>query len=132
MNEADFATEVYDLLRRFDWRWTHFRPGLTQKGWRTPLTGDPGFPDIIAVRASPPVVIPPKVQQAGHETESLSHYVTLPAPQARLLVIELKSTRGKLTQAEEEWLAYFKAAGVETYLWRPDDPGLEAMVEVLR
>ena len=113
MNEADFATQVYDLLSRFGWHWCHFRPGRTLHGWHTALTGDPGFPDVIAIRYE----------------ETLDILV---APKYRLVFIELKSDLGKVTEAQEEWLVLLKAAGAEVYLWRPNATGLEAMVEILR
>jgi hypothetical protein len=37
----------------------------------------------------------------------------------RLLVVELKSERGRLTPDQERWLALFEACGVEAYTWRP-------------
>lgn len=101
MNEADFATQVYDLLSRFQWRWTHFRPALTGKGWRTPLQGHAGFPDIIAIRGG------------------------------RFLVLELKGDGGKVTAEQQEWLDLFRAGSAEVHVWWPDDPGLEAMVKIL-
>jgi len=60
-----------------------------------------GFPDIVACR-------PP-----------------------RLLFIELKSERGKVTEAQQEWLDALKATGkVEVYLWKPSQ--FEEIVEILR
>lgn len=60
-----------------------------------------GFPDIVACR-------PP-----------------------RLLFIELKSEKGKVTEAQQEWLDALKATGkVEVYLWKPSQ--FEEIVELLR
>jgi hypothetical protein len=40
----------------------------------------------------------------------------------RLVFAELKSNRGKLTLAQEEWLQALRETGAaEVYLWRPDD-----------
>ncbi|MFW6030974.1 MAG: hypothetical protein ACOC9T_00155 [Myxococcota bacterium] len=52
----------------------HCRPARTDQGWRTPIQGDVGFPDIMAVG------------------------------RGLLLVLELKSERGRLTHAQEVWL----------------------------
>lgn len=125
--EPQFATQVEDLLKRFGWRWCHFRPARTIHGWRTALTGHEGFPDYVAVR-------PP-----------------------RLIIAELKSNKGKVLPAQQEWLDDLKACRIavadnievptgqkifgvpvvqaaivnpEVYLWRPDD--IEEIAEVLR
>ena len=65
-------------------------------GWRTYHTflsfrSAPGFPDIIAVRGE------------------------------RLLAIELKSERGKLSEAQVAWINDLAAAGVTCHIWRPQE-----------
>jgi hypothetical protein len=50
VTEREFQRAVTDALTLFGWRWCHFRPGRTQRGWRTALTGAAGFPDLVAVR----------------------------------------------------------------------------------
>jgi hypothetical protein len=60
--------------------------------WATPLQGDSGLPDLILCR-------PP-----------------------RLVFAELKSARGRVSPQQQAWLnALSQCAGVEVYLWRPDD-----------
>ena len=39
----------------------------------------------------------------------------------RLIAAELKTARGRVTPAQTDWLEALAAAGVETYVWRPDD-----------
>ena len=39
----------------------------------------------------------------------------------RLVVIELKSEKGKITEAQYDWLMGFEAAGIENILARPSD-----------
>lgn len=39
----------------------------------------------------------------------------------RVIWVELKSERGKLSERQMEWLETLKAAGAETYVWRPED-----------
>jgi len=65
---------------------------------------DPGFPDLAMVRAQP-------------------------AP-ARILFAELKTAKGKLTKAQDEWLEELRAGCKEVYLWRPDD--IQEIAEILR
>lgn len=99
--ERDFQRAVIDLARRTGWRVHHTRPALTQRGrWLTPVQGDVGFPDLVLCR-------PP-----------------------RLIVAELKRVGGRLTTAQRGWLdALGQCAGVECYLWRPED--WDAIVAIL-
>jgi hypothetical protein len=39
----------------------------------------------------------------------------------RLLIRELKTARGKLSQAQEMWIGALAAAGVNVGVWRPGD-----------
>jgi hypothetical protein len=45
------------------WRATHFRPARTSRGWRTPLSGDTGFPDLVLARRA--IVLAPEVKGDG-------------------------------------------------------------------
>ena len=92
MNEQDFSTEIEDLLAIYHWRWTHFRPARTERGWRTALSGDKGFVDYVAVR------------------------------DGRCLFIELKGDKSRLTPEQEEWARVLQACpGIEYYCWKPGD-----------
>jgi len=48
----------------------------------------------------------------------------------RLIFAELKSEKGVLSKAQQEWLDALKVAGCEVYLWRPSD--FEKVVEILK
>lgn len=74
MSEDDFQTRILDTAERNGWRRIHHRPAKTAKGWRTPMQGDPGFPDLVLARGG--VVI----------------------------VAELKSRRGQPTDDQTLWL----------------------------
>jgi hypothetical protein len=50
MNEDQFMTAVIELAHYRQWMVTHFRPAATGRGWRTPVQGDPGFPDLVLAR----------------------------------------------------------------------------------
>jgi hypothetical protein len=93
ISEATFTAQVIELARWLGWRVAHFRPAMTKRGnWVTAVSGDGvGFPDIFALRHN------------------------------RRLMAELKSARGKLTPAQEEWLEVARIAGIEAYVWRPAD-----------
>jgi VRR-NUC domain len=88
LTEAAFQQRVIDLARLRGWRCCHFRPAPTVAGWRTPVTGDPGFPDLALARAG------------------------------RLLAVELKSERGRLSPDQAAWLAQL---GDHGRLWRPSN-----------
>lgn len=48
----------------------------------------------------------------------------------RLVMAELKTDTGRVSDDQRRWLAMLDAAGVETYLWRPKD--LAEVLVVLR
>jgi hypothetical protein len=91
VSERDFQQTVTDALTAFGWRWIHFRPARTERGWRTAISGSPGYPDISAVRGK------------------------------RILFIELKAMNGKMRDEQRAWLSALGAAGAEVHCWRPDE-----------
>lgn len=95
VTEAQVEATIYDLLNLYGWHWIHHRPArIINDGWRTPTkgTGAEGFPDIVAIR-------PP-----------------------RLLLIELKGTRGRLSLTQKTWHRHLtQIDGIETYVWYPND-----------
>jgi VRR-NUC domain len=91
VTERDFQKAVTDALTLFCWRWTHFRPARSSKGWRTPLSGASGFPDVVAVRND------------------------------RVLYLELKAEDGRLSAEQAEWLTALALAGADVHCWRPSD-----------
>ena len=50
LTESQFTSQVVRLAMLYGWQVCHFRPARTAKGWRTPVQGHAGMPDIIAVR----------------------------------------------------------------------------------
>jgi len=113
ITEQQFSQQVEELLEIYHWRWCHFRPARTLKkgkyGWRTAMSGDQGFPDYIAVR------------------------------NGKLLIFELKSDKGKPSNAQVEWLmdlmmvaaaAELRVGGIiEVKLWKPEN--WDEIVEML-
>lgn len=55
--ERMLQRQVLQLARLRGWRTTHFRPALTERGWRTPLQGDAGFPDLVLARAGVVLIV---------------------------------------------------------------------------
>jgi hypothetical protein len=95
MNETQFAAQVYDLATLRGWLFVHFRPARTAHGWRTPVEGTlgAGFPDLILAQ--------PRT--------------------GRLLFVELKSDKGRLSPSQGEVHAILRAAGADVRVWRPSD-----------
>lgn len=87
MPEAELLLEVETSLTRGRWRWTHVgRSDLAQ------MHGDPGVPDILAVRGDV------------------------------LLVRELKASKGRMETGQAEWLeALGRVRRVDAGVWHPDD-----------
>lgn len=74
MTETEFQQRILDTAHLYGWMTHHTRPAQTTRGWRTPITGHQGFPDLVLARAG------------------------------RLIVAELKTDRGKLGPGQPEWL----------------------------
>lgn len=76
---------------------------MTQQGWLWYHAADniprggwkanikPGFPDLVAVR------------------------------RGRLLIAELKTQTGKITDPQDDWLTALRTTGAEVHIWRPGD-----------
>ena len=102
MTEAEFQSAVIEVARLRGWMVMHTRPAQIRPGrWATPLTGNPGFPDLVLVR---PV-------------------------HGDIVFAELKKEGGRLSVGQKAWLTALKAAGAECYTWFPND--MEAIVERL-
>ena len=74
MNEAQFTTIVIEMAKALGWLVYHQRPARTAKGWRTALQGHAGFPDLVL------------------------------AKDGRVIFAELKSAKGRLSDAQKGWL----------------------------
>jgi len=89
-SEEVFQQQVIEAAQILGWKAHHARKAWTKKGFRTPIQGDPGFPDLVLARAP------------------------------RVLFVELKVDNGRLTDAQEWWMEELnQCPGVETYVWRP-------------
>lgn len=49
-NESELLAAIIDLARMKGFMVCHIRPALTEHGWRTPISGHPGLPDVILAR----------------------------------------------------------------------------------
>jgi len=73
MLEADLLRTVVEMAHLFGWLVHHDRPALTEKGWRTAVQGDAGFPDLVLAR------------------------------DGRVLIVELKAEGRRLTAEQVAW-----------------------------
>lgn len=89
--ERDWQRDIIRLARTLGWKVAHFRPAQTSKGWRTAVAAD----------------------GAG--------FPDLILVRDRLIAAELKNEKGRVTEEQAEWIAALQVAGVEAYVWRPDD-----------
>ena len=73
VTEAQFAQAVIELAQYRGWMVVHFRPARTEKGWRTAMTGDRGFVDLVLAR------------------------------RGVVLHVELKTMHGRIGKGQQEW-----------------------------
>ena len=91
ISEKDFTEQVIEYAQLCGWLCAHFRPArVIRRGketWETPVDGDgAGFPDLVLAR------------------------------DGVVLLVELKSQAGTLTEAQTKWI---NAAGDHGDIWRP-------------
>jgi hypothetical protein len=99
--EEQFQRTVEDYARLMKWRIAHFRPARTATGWKTAVSGDGrGFPDLVLVRGK------------------------------RVVYIELKSEKGRLSADQAAWITALQGAKQECYVFHPSDWG--ELSEVLK
>jgi VRR-NUC domain-containing protein len=91
MTEEEFLRQVIRLAKLRGFAVHHGRPGRTNKGWRTPIQGDAGFPDCVLIRGNV------------------------------IIFAELKTDCGRLRRNQETWLHLLRQAGQRAYCWRPSD-----------
>jgi len=100
MTEDDFLKTVIDLAHVYGWKCFHARAAMTSKGWRTPVQAD----------------------GAG--------FPDLVLVRERVIFAELKSEKGKLSDAQQAWKDVLQTAWGEYYIWKPSD--FDAIVEILK
>lgn len=74
LSETAFQQRIIGYAHLRQWLVMHTRPAKTEKGWRTPIIGDPGFPDLVLAR------------------------------QGFVWFWEVKSATGKASPAQDKWL----------------------------
>ena len=94
VKESHFQNQVIMLAKLHGWLVMHTRAVEIRPGvWKTPLTGHPGFPDLVLCH------------QRGRG----------------LIFAELKADKGRLSDSQELWLQAINENGAEHHVWRPKD-----------
>lgn len=92
--ENDFMRQVMDLAKMRGWKVAHFGASVRVVGKNRTFVGDKdaaGFPDLVLARGN------------------------------RAIFAELKAPKGKVSEAQLDWLDALWKAGCETFLWYPKD-----------
>lgn len=98
LTEAAFQRQVMRAAKLFGWKVVHYRPAVMRSGkWATPVQGDSGGPDLLLGKGG------------------------------RVLAVELKVGRNRLTDGQRAWAAEL---GSHYRHWRPED--WDSIVEELR
>jgi len=89
--ERELQKGVLDVARILGYRCHHTRPAWTSKGYRTPISGNIGFPDLVLV---------------GH---------------GRLLIRELKVGKNVLSAEQSAWICALEEAVADVGVWTETD-----------
>ena len=104
ISEADFQRTVIDYAHLRGWLVAAFRPCESRKGWRTPMQGDVGYPDLTMARGG------------------------------RVVFAELKSEKGRTSNWQAAWQdalapTWDFPTQHETHIWRPSSwPEIERVL----
>lgn len=89
MTEAELLDAIVVLARILGWSVAHFRPARTEHGWRTAMSGDKGFPDLVLAKAG------------------------------RTIFAELKSDAGRVAPEQNLWIDALSGGCNLVAVWRP-------------
>lgn len=90
--EEELQNKIIEVAKIYGWLVHAERPARTSKGYRTPIQGDTGFPDLVLTRNKD------------------------------ILFVECKSEKGKLSDAQKIWLTELdKNPTVRCLVWRLSD-----------
>jgi len=93
VSEAEFQKAVISLAKLHGWKVMHTQMAQIRPGkWITPNTGDQGFVDLV-----------------------MTH------PMRGTIFVELKTTKGIVSNKQWEWIYALEDSGEEVYVWRPKD-----------
>ena len=119
ISETAFASQIEDLLKLYQWRWTHFRPAWSSKGYRTPIKGHKGFPDYVCVRPPRLIFAELKDQYSKTSPEQEAWLEDLRSSQLAVVnePLEIKGNKASVVFGLNAIPAVI--VNPEVYLWRP-------------
>ena len=97
-----FEEQVIEFATSQGWLVHHVRPCRTAKGWRTPVSGHPGFPDLVLAR------------------------------DGLLLAVELKTGKARLSGEQRTWHDELTRTCAVVRTWRPEDWDTEIVPRLQR
>lgn len=100
VSEAQWEKTLVALAHLNGWMVAGFRTAQVGKSWQTPVRHD--------AKGWPDLVL----------------------VRDRVIFVELKTNKGRISDAQDEWIMALETAGQEVYVWRPSD--WDEVVEVLR
>lgn len=112
-SEKDWQAWVEDAARMNGWLPYHTRDSRKSAE---------GFPDLVLLRAETDreaAVVQRLVDASADAFELALAHVRLAPRSARLVAAELKTDKGKLSKAQQLWLATFTLVTPNVYVWRP-------------
>lgn len=95
LSEIDLQRQIKDLGAMYGWLHVHVRPAQTEKGWRTPITGQlgKGWVDLVMVNPM----------------------------RRRTIAVEVKRQMGDLSDDQVYVHTMLREAGWDVFVWRPSD-----------
>lgn len=120
ISERDFQRQITDLAEILGWKWAHFRPAQTSKGWRTPVAGPlgAGWPDLVLARGRRLIFAELKRDGANPTETQRSVLATLAKLSPDEDSCDCGLVKGVDTYHRND-CAYTRTTGVEVYVWRP-------------
>lgn len=89
----DWENELIKKARKRGYLVHHVERVKTKNGWRTPIAGDPGFPDTVFAHPERP----------------------------DFFLVEKKAGDGRVRPEQRAWHAAITLGGGTVYVWRPED-----------
>lgn len=132
ISERDFASQVEDLLRRFQWRFMHIKPAMTGKGaWVSRMNKEgTGWLDYLALRP-PRVVVAELKDDKTRLTPDQQEWWDLWEGCQRVVMNQPLTMKGNMATLDMTMTGLMPLITIpELYLWRPSM--INEIAEILR
>jgi hypothetical protein len=111
LTEKEFQKRVTDYAVWAGWKFVHFRPAQTSKGWRTPVEGPlgAGWPDLILIHEKDRRLIFAEIKSDNGKV--------FPAQELVHAVLLKLAYAGVVVRSGKEWAV----PSIALHVWRPRD-----------